>query len=37
MNILKIVGVACFNAVVGMLFIFFYKTNMVFSLIVPQV
>ena len=37
MNILKIVGVALLNGAIGMLFVFFYKTNLLFSLIVPQV
>lgn len=37
MNILKIVGVACFNALVGGLFVFFYGTNLAFSLIIPQI
>lgn len=34
---LKIVGVACFNAIIGALFVFFYGTNLAFSLIIPQI
>jgi hypothetical protein len=34
---LKIIGVALFNAIVGLLFVFFYGTNLLFSIIVPQV
>lgn len=34
---LKIFGVALFNALVGGLFIFFYGTNVAFSLVVPQI
>lgn len=37
MDILKIVGVACFNAVVGWLFVFFYRTDLLFSMVVPQI
>jgi len=35
--IIKIIGVALFNALVGLLFVFFYGTNLAFSLVVPQV
>lgn len=34
---LKIFGVACFNAIIGALFVFFYGTNLAFSLVVPQI
>lgn len=37
MNFLKIIGVACFNALVGWLFVFFYGTDVAFSIVVPQV
>lgn len=36
-TIIKIIGVALFNALVGLLFVYFYGTNLAFSLIVPQV
>ena len=35
--IIKIIGVALFNALVGLLFVFFYGTNLAFSVIIPQV
>ena len=35
--IIKIIGVALFNACIGLLFVYFYGTNLAFSLIVPQV
>ena len=35
--VIKIIGVALFNACVGLLFVYFYGTNLAFSLIVPQV
>ena len=35
--VIKIIGVALFNAIVGLLFVFFYGTNLLFSIIVPQV
>lgn len=35
--IIKIIGVALFNACVGLLFVYFYGTNLAFSLIIPQV
>lgn len=35
--IIKIIGVALFNALVGLLFVFFYGTNLAFSVVVPQV
>lgn len=35
--IIKIIGVALFNALVGLLFVLFYGTNLLFSLIVPQI
>lgn len=37
MNLIKIIGVACFNAFVGLLFVYFYGTNLLFSIVVPQV
>jgi hypothetical protein len=36
-TVLKIIGVALFNALVGLLFVYFYRTNLAFSVIVPQV
>lgn len=35
--VIKIIGVALFNALVGLLFVFFYGTNLAFSVIIPQV
>lgn len=35
--VIKIIGVALFNALVGLLFVYFYGTNLAFSVIVPQV
>lgn len=35
--VIKIIGVALFNACVGLLFVYFYGTNLAFSLIVPQI
>lgn len=37
MDILKIVGVALFNAIIGALFVFFYRTDLLFSIVVPQI
>lgn len=37
MNLIKIVGVALFNSAVGLLFVFTYGTDLLFSVIVPQV
>lgn len=34
---LKIVGVAIGNALIGALFVFFYRTDLAFSLVVPQI
>lgn len=34
---LKVVGVACFNATIGALFVFFYRTDLAFSVIIPQI
>ena len=36
-TIIKIIGVALFNALVGLLFVLLYGTNLLFSVIVPQV
>lgn len=36
-NFLKIIGVACFNATIGALFVFFYRTDLLFSIVVPQI
>lgn len=36
-NVLKIVGVACFNASIGWIFVFFYRTDLLFSMVVPQI
>ena len=36
-TVIKIIGVALFNACVGLLFVFFYGTDLAFSLIVPQI
>lgn len=36
-KLLKIVGVALFNAIVGLLFVFFYGTDLLFSIVVPQI
>lgn len=35
--IIKIIGVALFNALVGLLFVYFYGTDLLFSVIIPQV
>lgn len=37
MNFVKIIGVACFNATIGALFVFFYRTDLLFSMVVPQI
>lgn len=36
-GVLKIVGVALFNGDIGWLFVLFYGTDLLFSIVVPQI